>query len=205
VICCCVAFVCPSSVWAADRICSYVPPELSQMREEGVQIDYYYLSSSTSAGLIEELRTNGPRNEVGRRFDAFFSWYIGWRWPVWKRDGRTFPEYSKLSFQKTLRLQFPCWQPRQERVRGYALKQWQIFVQKLARHEMKHYQIFREGEGKLIRAVIRLTSRKVATAPEVVNTEGHKILEEIRTADAEYDAATTHGRNEGITYELLSF
>lgn len=175
------------------------------MREEGVQIDYYYLSGSTSADLIEELRSNGPRNESGRRFDAFFSWYIAWKWPVRKQNGEIIADYSKLSFQRTLRLQFPCWQPGKRPERNDALELWQLFVQKLAKHEKEHYQIFRKGEDKLIRALTTLTSRKVSIAPELVNAEGHTILEEIRAADAEYDAATQHGRTEGITYEVLTF
>lgn len=200
----CVAFICPSFVWA-DRICAHTPPELSQMRKDGVEVDYYYLTSSTSAGLIEELRANGPRNEAGRRFDAFFSWHIAWKWPVRKQSGRTFADYSKLSFQRTLRLQFPCWEPGKIPEREDAPKQWQLFVHKLAKHEMEHYQIFRQGEKRLIRALTTLTSRKVSIAPDTVNAEGHKILEEIRTADAEYDATTQHGRTEGITYEVFTF
>lgn len=151
------------------------------------RIEYYDVMGADIRSIQAALAEAGPIDPVDHeRVHALTSWRISWRWPSGP-DGRCNLSAATASFEANVLL------PRLADDRPLApdlQAAWMRYIGALRLHEAGHLRRAHDRLDDVARAV---RSSSCATA----NAAGERILNEIRRDQAQYDAATQHGRTQG--------
>lgn len=161
---------------------------------------YYSIFGTNAADLRTQMNALGPVID-GKHFDSKTSWYVNWRYE-WHYDN---PSQSpcfvtKVTVTADIKMMIPSWVNRDS---GNPLLQnkWDTYLVNLKNHENGHV-----SNGK--RAAIEIENAMLNMSPKsncrelkaALDNKGHEIIHEHNLWDIQYDADTSHGRNQGAHF-----
>jgi predicted secreted Zn-dependent protease len=151
----------------------------------GVSIDWYDVAGSDATAIRAAIDRVRPRDENdGAPVDALTRFAIRWRWP--RGDCAREEATLHIAARVTLpRLVGPV--PDDVRVR------WDRYLDALATHEARHVALVLARRDELAAA---LRTPTCAAA----NAAGKAVLAWMEAENVAYDAATDHGRREGVGF-----
>src|SRR5690242_14297916 len=155
---------------------------------------YYNIAASSIPELHAQLTRGGPLDDSGRTHQGFTNSYITWRYPL-ERDAKGCST-GPVSVQVQVHMQLPRW-TRTASAAADVASYWDRLIAALLVHEDGHKQIAVDGARRIAATLSRLPAEASCPAMSAkANTEGQRLLAEIRAAQTRYDQLTDHGRNQ---------
>ncbi len=159
-----------------------------------VTYDQYPVTGTTREELKKALLSHGPTDPFGKRRYATATWHVRWKWEL-TQQGLVDVSTLELSCSAVVKM------PKLVPVHGMSkelLERWQVFMERLLKHEMNHVRHAEERAGHVALALRAATARRGMLTPTQADAVAQKALQEIRELDRLYDERTDHGKTEGV-------
>jgi predicted secreted Zn-dependent protease len=159
-----------------------------------VTYDHYSVSGTTREELKKALLSHGPSDPFGKRRYATATWHVRWKWEL-TQQGLVDVSTLELSCSAVIKM------PKLVPVHGMPkelLDRWQLFMERLLKHEMNHVRHAEERAGHVVLALRAANARRGMLTPTQADAVAQKALQEIRELDRQYDERTDHGKTEGV-------
>ncbi len=173
------------------------PAVLGLTSDPAADIDCYDVSASTLREVVSNLRSRGPSDQQGTGRDAIVQWTVRWRWPITGRG----PNYAQTKISRSLTIRAPVLRY-PELLHPDERREWQRYLGALADHEAQHLQHADDALEALHEVIKEASGTEPPPSAESINQKLKEIVRDTRQRDADFDAASDHGRDEGVRLSL---
>ncbi len=160
--------------------------------EVSVKKEHYVVAGSNPAEIRSELNHRRPKG-----WDGYTSWYVSWRFRH-APDGGTC-RMTSVTTTVTVTHTLPQWKASAQASSG-TREAWDRYLRALTVHEDGHRDI---GIAVANQIDAALRGMREASCPELTrraNETGHRLLDEARAREREYDRTTDHGAAQGARF-----
>lgn len=158
----------------------------------------YCVSGLDAKTVRKSLTGNTTCIENGKKFDAYTSWNLSWRYQWVGSDGRF--TLSRFYTRVKSTITMPDWVDR-DKADAKLVQKWDKYYDALLKHEMGHRQIAIDAANK-----IHLQLKNIGVFPsgkalaQVADKIANDGLEEARRIEKQYDIETNHGMRDGARF-----
>lgn len=162
------------------------------------QVKWYDVSGATPQELRASLDALGPKDEDGKRFDAYTYWYVRWNFLYTQAVDRCSVTSVTTSVEVTTTL--PRWKV--GNVEGSPLAaRWDRYITALRTHENGHATIGKKAAATIESALWRVPPQLGCPVLEkILNQTAEELLNDARRDERNYDATTRHGETQGAVF-----
>ncbi len=167
---------------------------------EGLTIDltynYYEVDGSTFEDIHRSLQSRGPEVD-GRTYYALTGVETGFRYkhvedgPICKLDD--------VGVQARVVMRLPQWSGHDAAAKSVR-DAWEVFVNRLIRHEAEHYRIIEEGARRIYNHLQDLTVHSCQVADAGAQRIIRRISDDQASANESFDYASNHGARDGAVW-----
>ncbi len=171
----------------------HLPPRITEKTE------YYEVRGNCEKDLVSEMRLKGPTLSDGRQYDSLTKWYVTWDYNY----GRAPRSCTADSFRATIDIVFryPKWVQTAGAPRQLSDK-WNAYMKNLSTHENGHRDRAVQAVTELSRAVAELPpASSCAEIDRRVLALCSQRMQQLSTAEKQYDADTCHGIKQGAYFQ----
>ncbi|MGO9121272.1 MAG: DUF922 domain-containing Zn-dependent protease [Desulfomonilaceae bacterium] len=159
---------------------------------------YYNVRGSSAEELRTQLNKFGVKGSDGKTYRGNTNWNVSWRY----LSGSNSTNCWITSANTTVRIKFtfPKWIDRSNAPEELRQK-WDNYIVALIKHERRHRVIAVEAAVQIERAIAGMKPHATCDGlKRDVNAMGHRLVEDCRKRQSDYDARTQHGRLEGARF-----
>ncbi len=159
---------------------------------------YYNVQGTSADELRTQLNKFGVKGSDGKTYYGYATWNVSWRYLC--RSDMT--NCWITSVQTTVRIKFtlPKWIDRSEAPEELRQK-WDKYITALERHERRHRDIAVETAFQVERAIAGMKLRGGCDGlKREANALGHRLVDNCKKRQSDYDARTNHGKLEGAQF-----
>lgn len=162
------------------------------------QDTFYDVHGATEMELRVQMRNFGISAKDGKSYDAHASCPVRWHFTYNRSGGLCSMTGVKTTVHCTYK--YPRWVERPHV--GPRLRQkWDEFISLLRGHEHGHRDISIEAANAIEQAILSMGPRSNCDElSKEANALGHRILEDSKRKQVEYDIRTDHGRLQGVRF-----
>jgi predicted secreted Zn-dependent protease len=153
------------------------------------QVVFYRIYGTTEAELRRDMDKKGPKDYEGYKGDALTAWDFRWKWPGY---GTSDCNLSKAKTYYDITLTLPRWEPPVS-TDPQLVEKWTNYFNLLVMHEKGHVDRALEHYQELLPAIQKSTC-------DTAEQSAQKIIDDLRTADHDYDTETGHGSTQGVIF-----
>lgn len=174
------------------------PPAINASPAVTAQTEYYDIQGSTAQELRARMDRLGVRDSNGDVWDAYAKWHVKWRF-WWTNTGQSC-RITRVETTVEITYTLPRWVGRS--VGSSELQdQWDRFITALRLHEEGHGGIAKDCAARIEDAIATMGTRQSCKELEAAaNSLGHRILDDSRGEEVQYDDRTQHGRTQGVRF-----
>lgn len=184
----------PLSACVHPVVASAPAPVRPTIAIPGSELAFYELTGANPVDVVQSLVEESPA-DGNVQHAAQTRWEVVWRYPAGPEDQPEACDLSSVEVHVSVVTDFPRWEP-PATASAVDVAEWYRYTEALAGHEASHVQLIDDLAGT-IPAVLGRTDCAHADA------EGARVLDAIRTANAELDTLTRNGAAEGAALAWL--
>lgn len=155
----------------------------------GATVAFYEVEGRTAEQIRGQLDSLGPIDETGHPSHAATHWDIRWTWPGY---GTPTGEVSRAIVTMRAMTILPKWDPPEETAAS-VIKQWNKYLEGLAKHEGHHVFLAAQGRDEIASALRNATR-------ENADSIAFACLNECRRRNALFDQESGHGAADGLEF-----
>ena len=159
---------------------------------------YYNVRGNSAQELRTQLNKFGVKGSDGKTYRANTNWNVSWRYVP--RSNSANCRITSANTTVRIKFTFPKWIDRSSAPEELRQK-WDEYIVALIKHERRHRDIAVEAAVQIERAIAGMKPRATCDGlKRDVDAMGHRLVEDCRKRQSEYDARTQHGRLEGARF-----
>jgi predicted secreted Zn-dependent protease len=166
-----------------------------KVTEESV---YYNVRGTSAEELRTQLNKFGIKGKDGKTYRGNTNWNLSWRYL--SGSNRTNCWITSVETTVRIKFTFPRWIARSNAPEELR-QRWDKYIAALTRHEHRHRDIAVEAAAQIERTITGMKPRKSCDGlKRDANAMGHRLVEDCRKRQSDYDARTNHGHLEGARF-----
>jgi predicted secreted Zn-dependent protease len=159
---------------------------------------YYNVRGTSAAELRTQLNKFGVKGGDGRTYRGNTNWNVSWRYVP--RSNSTNCWITSVNTTVRIKFTFPKWIDRSNAPEELRQK-WDNYIVALIKHERRHRDIAVEAAVQIERAIAGMKPRPTCGGlKRDVDAVGHRLIEDCRKRQSDYDDRTNHGHLEGARF-----
>ena len=154
---------------------------------------YYDVQGNSSREILASIRRESPVRDDGidgRSLDAFTRWRIDWRYRFSNRGSVC--RFTNVTVNANLTTTLWRWTPPANATTAL-VSEWNRRARVLREHEDGHTNYTLLGARMIFSALRPMQAPTCDLLREQADTEGRRILDQVRAANQRYDRVTQHG------------
>ena len=169
---------------------------LALLASSPVQISHYDVQGMTPVQIRASINESRPTGKDGKRWDAIAKWYVTWRYKTAQSPAGCSVQSFDVALETSVTL------PRLTNEPPTPVKQkWQKYLAALTTHENGHLQFGNSAAKAIQEAGTKMPARRSCQElRQDIQATAHRILDEHRRREVEYDTQTEHGRTQGARF-----
>lgn len=145
-----------------------------------------------------QLNKFGVKASDGKTYRGNTNWNVSWRYV--SRSNNTNCWITSAQTTVRIKFTFPKWINRSKAPEELRQK-WDRYITALERHERRHRDIAVEAAVQIERAIAGIKPRATCDGLKSdANAVGHRLVEDCKKRQSDYDARTQHGKLEGARF-----
>lgn len=170
----------------------YHPPKVTEKNE------YYEIRGNSEKELRKQMYEYGCTWDDGRKYDSVTSWY--WTWDYGTGHAAQTCSADDFSVILEITIRYPKWVRTSEAPQPLVDK-WDEYMKNLTLHEQGHRDRVLDAAAEFSGAVAGLPRDLSCTDRDRrVRALSSEIMAQMKTAQQEYDAETSHGITQGALF-----
>jgi predicted secreted Zn-dependent protease len=160
---------------------------------EKVAYSYYTATAQPGQPIKQSLNQASPNRTDGRIFHAYTRWNVSWHfWTKTQMNGMCRINRVQVTLDSTINL------PSLVNATPDQDAQFGKYFKALNSHEQGHVDIGRQAALAINDAIMALPDTNGCSAlNDAANDTGHKVLNDFKQREIQYDVLTQHGRTQG--------
>lgn len=159
---------------------------------------YYNVRGTSAAELRTQLNKFGVKGSDGKTYRGNTNWNVSWRYVPRSNSANCW--ISSVNTTVRIKFTFPKWMDRSNAPEELRQK-WDNYIVALIKHERRHRDIAVEAAVQIERAIAGMKPHATCDGlKRDVNAIGHRLVEDCRKRQSDYDARTNHGHLEGARF-----
>lgn len=170
----------------------YAAPKVSEIDQ------HYEIRGSSARQLRAQMSVLGTKWSDGKVYDARTDWHV--RWNHGYRRSKSGCSIASVRTTVSVTYTYPKWV---DRLSGPAhlRAKWDNYMAALTQHERGHRDIAVDAAERIEQAIASLGPMKSCDElGKAANTLGHRIVDEYKRKEVDYDRETAHGRSQGAVF-----
>ncbi|NEO85826.1 MAG: DUF922 domain-containing Zn-dependent protease [Spirulina sp. SIO3F2] len=165
---------------------------------DNIKLTTYVVTGTTAAEIRADI--NRKRiDAIGQSFDAYARWWVRWNYQYLSQGSSCQIASNSLNVVLTGEIIMPEWDA-PPTADPQLVQRWQQYITLLRAHEDQHIQHGREATQRIQEALPNLMASTCEQLEVLADEQGEAIIAQQAQKDKDYDAATDHGRLEGIQF-----
>lgn len=157
------------------------------------RITFYEVKGDTPEEIRTSMDTLGPKDDFGRKRDAFTRWNVSWRWP--SKEGK--PLLKEVEVKSDIEVILP---KLLNKIDSSTEKSWNDFYNAVVNHEAQHVSFVVTLAPKVKEEILKALDENPSLSFQEANRIGKRLLKEIRAKDLKLDHETVSGKKEGVIW-----
>lgn len=157
---------------------------------------WYTVTGTTPGAMLRSIHENGPIGD-GRRVWGRHDWRLRWTYRYTPAGGACRIRDVRVELRSTTTM--PRWVDR-ERADSALIRDWDVAMAALRRHENGHRDISYRAAREVKRAVERVSAPSCGLIGARANARGQDVLRRYEELNRKYDEETEHGGKQGLVW-----
>lgn len=156
---------------------------------------YYHVYGYSAAQIRQQIRRCAPGSGDDAAFAGETSYDMNWRYDI-NDNGTGTCSLSNIKVGLHIQITMPLWRASASDTAGLA-PTWGAFAAGLNTHEQGHVALDEQYASKTLASLRGLPTSNCAAIQQTANNVTNAMVSLLQHANANYDAATGHGRTQG--------